>query len=327
MAKPKVLVTAATVSDLAQNLLRAGGADLIFMPGTIDEAALLAALARDDIAAILLRGSPPLTGRVLAAASDLKIIAKHGAGVDSVDIAAATRRGIAVMVANGANADAVAEHALALMLSLSRELPRFDRDVRSGAWRNLDQFTRDFSARTVGIVGYGQIGERTARLAQACGARVVIHTRSAITPPAGMTYEPALDRLLETVDIVSLHCPLTDQTRGLIGAAQLARMKPGALLINTARGPVIDEAALVAALKSGKLAGAALDTFAVEPPDPVHPLFTLPNVLVTPHIAAATTGAMARMGTIAANTIISYLRGEVHDARYFLNPEVVPRGR
>ena len=327
MAKPKVLVTAATVSDLAQNLLRAGGADLIFMPGTIDEAALLAALARDDIAAILLRGSPPLTGRVLAAASDLKIIAKHGAGVDSVDIAAATRRGIAVMVANGANADAVAEHALALMLSLSRELPRFDRDVRSGAWRNLDQFTRDFSARTVGIVGYGQIGERTARLAQACGARVVIHTRSAITPPAGMTYEPALDRLLETVDIVSLHCPLTDQTRGLIGAAQLARMKPGALLINTARGPVIDEAALVAALKSGKLAGAALDTFAVEPPDPVHPLFTLPNVLVTPHIAAATTGAMARMGTIAANNILCWLRGEVHDARNFLNPEVVPRGR
>lgn len=327
MAKPKVLVTAATVSDLAQNLLRAGGADLIFMPGTIDEAALLAALARDDIAAILLRGSPPLTGRVLAAAPDLKIIAKHGAGVDSVDIAAATRRGIAVMVANGANADAVAEHALALMLSLSRELPRFDRDVRSGAWRNLDQFTRDFSARTVGIVGYGQIGERTARLAQACGARVVIHSRSAITPPAGMTYEHDLDRLLETVDIVSLHCPLTDQTRGLIGAAQLARMKPDALLINTARGPVIDETALVAALKSGKLAGAALDTFAVEPPDPVHPLFTLPNVLVTPHIAAATTGAMARMGTIAANNILCWLRGEVHDARNFLNPEVVPRGR
>lgn len=327
MAKPKVLVTAATVSDLAQNLLRAGGADLIFMPGTIDEAALLAALARDDIAAILLRGSPPLTDRVLAAAPGLKIIAKHGAGVDSVDIAAATRRGIAVMVANGANADAVAEHALALMLSLSRELPRFDRDVRSGAWRNLDQFTRDFRARTVGIIGYGQIGERTARLAQACGARVVIHSRSAITPPAGMTYEPVLDRLLETVDIVSLHCPLTEQTRGLIGAAQLARMKPDALLINTARGPVIDEAALVAALNSGKPAGAALDTFAVEPPDPVHPLFTLPNVLVTPHIAAATTGAMARMGTIAANNILCWLRGEVHDARNFLNPEVVPRGR
>ncbi len=327
MNKPMVLVTAATVSDLAQNLLREGGADMVFMPGTIDEAALMAAFTRNAIAAILLRGSPPLTDRVLAAAPNLKIIAKHGAGVDSVDIAAATLRGIAVMVANGANADAVAEHALALMLSLSRELPRFDRDVRSGAWRDLNQFTRDFSARTVGIVGYGQIGERTARLAQACGARVVIHTRSAIVPPAGMAYEADLDRLLETVDIVSLHCPLTDQTRGLIGAAQFARMKPGALLINTARGPVIDETALVAALQSGKLAGAALDTFAVEPPDPANPLFALPNVIVTPHIAAATTGAMTRMGTLAANNIICWLRGEVYDARNFLNPEIERHGR
>lgn len=327
MNKPMVLVTAATVSDLAQSLLREGGIDIVFMPGKIDEAALIAAFAHQPVSALLLRGSPPLTDRVLAAAPDLKIIAKHGAGIDSVDIAAATRRGIAVMVANGANADAVAEHALTLMLSLARELPRFDRDVRSGAWRDLNQFTRDFSARTVGIVGYGQIGERTARLAQACGAQVVIHTRSAIVPPAGMTYEPDLDRLLETVDIVSLHCPLTDQTRGLIGAAQLARMKPGALLINTARGPVIDEAALVDALKSGRLAGAALDTFAVEPPDPANPLFALPNVIVTPHIAAATTGAMVRMGTIAANNIICWLRGEVYDARNFLNPGVAPRGR
>lgn len=326
MTRPKVLVTAASVSDLAQGLLRDGGADLIFMPGNVDENALITAFSRDRIAAVLLRGSPPLNDRVLAAAADLKIIAKHGAGVDSVDIAAATRRGIAVMVANGANADAVAEHALAMMLSLSRELPRFDRDARSGAWRDLNQYTRDFSARTVGIIGYGQIGERTARLAQACGARVIIHTRSAITPPPGMSYEPDLDRLLETVDIVSLHCPLTDQTRGLIGPQQLARMRPGALLINTARGPVIDEAALVDALAGGKLAGAALDTFAVEPPDPANPLFALPNVIVTPHIAAATTGAMARMGTIAANNIICWLRGEVYDTRNFLNPDVAQPG-
>ncbi len=327
MNRPKVLVTASTVSDLAQNLLREGGADIVFMPGQIDEEALIAAFACDEIAAILLRGSPLLNERVLSVAPHLKIIAKHGAGVDSVDIAAATRRGIAVMVANGANADAVAEHALALMLSLARELPRFDRDVRSGAWRDLNQYTRDFSARTVGIVGYGQIGERTARLVQACGAQVVIHTRSAITPPTGMSYEPDLNRLLETVDIVSLHCPLTDKTRGMIGAAELARMKPGALLINTARGPVVDEAALVVALRSGRLAGAALDTYAVEPPDPAHPLFALPNVMVTPHIAAATTGAMARMGTIAANNILCWLRGEVHDARNFLNPGVAQSGR
>jgi len=327
VAKAKVLVTAATVSDLAQSLLRDGGTELVFMPGKIDEDALIAAFAREPIAAVLLRGSPPLNERVLNAAPGLKIIAKHGAGVDSVDIAAATCRGIAVMVANGANADAVAEHALALMLALSRELPKYERDARSGAWRDLNRFTRDFSSRTVGIVGYGQIGERTARLAQTCGAKVVIHSRTAITPPEGMRYEPDFDRLLGDSDIVSLHCPLTDKTRGLIGAAQLARMKPDALLINTARGPVIDEAALVRALQEGRLGGAGLDTFAVEPPDPANPLFALPNVIVTPHVAAATTGAMVRMGTIAANNIISWLRGEVYDPRNFLNPQITVHAR
>ena len=322
MSKPIVLVTAATVSDLAQNLLHEGGSDIAFMPNPVDEDALVAALSRPNVAAVLLRGSPPFTARVFAAARDLKIVAKHGAGVDSVDMASASRHGVAVMVAGGANADAVAEHALAMMLSLARELPRFDRDTRRGAWRDLNYFVRDFRVRTVGIVGYGQIGERTARLAQACGAKVVIHTRSKIPPPAGMELEPDLNRLLERADIVSLHCPLTEKTRGMIGAAQFARMKPGALLINTARGPVIDEPALVEALRSGRLAAAGLDTFAVEPPDPANPLFALPNVLVTPHIAAATTDAMVRMGTIAANNIISYLRGEVYDHRNFLNPGV-----
>lgn len=322
MSKPVVLVTAPTVSELAQGLLREGGAEIEFMPGTIDEEALLRALSGGRVAAVLLRGSPPLTARVLEAARGLKIIAKHGAGVDSVDIAAATRQGIAVMVAGGANADAVAEHALAMMLALVRELPRFDRGTRQGEWRDLNHFTRDFRERTVGIVGFGQIGERTARLAQACGAQVLVHTRSAVALPEGMAREAELDRLLERADIISLHCPLTEKTRGLMGAAQFARMKPGAILVNTARGPVVDEAALVAALRSGRLAAAGLDTYAVEPPDPANPLFALPNVIVTPHIAAATTQAMVRMGTIAANNIISWLRGEVYDRRNLLNPAV-----
>lgn len=325
MGKPVVLVTAATVSELAQKLLREGGADIEFMPGAVDEDALVAALAQRNVAAVLLRGSPPLTERVFAAARGLKIVAKHGAGVDSVDLASATRHGIAVMVAGGANADAVAEHALTLMLCLSREIPRFDRETRRGAWRDLKHFTREFHTLTVGIVGYGQIGERTARLVRACGAQVLVHTRSNPVLPPGMSVEPDIDRLLERVDVLSLHCPLTEKTRGMIGAAQFARMKPGAFVVNTARGPVIDEPALVEALKSGKIAGAGLDTFAVEPPDAANPLFALPNVLVTPHIAAATTDAMVRMGTIAASNIISYLNGEVYEKRNFLNPEVFGR--
>lgn len=323
MSKPLVLVTASSVSDLAQNLLREGGAELVFMPDKVDEGLLLEALVRHQPAAVLLRGSPPFTARVLDAAKGLRIIAKHGAGVDSVDIAAATRCGVAVMVAGGANADAVAEHALTLMLALCRELPRFDRETRAGTWRNLHHFTRDFRARTVGIVGYGQIGERTAKLVHACGAAVVIHNRSVVTPAEGMRFEPDLDCFLESVDIISLHCPLTDKTRGLIGVRQFARMKPGSILINTARGPVVDEAALIAALQSGRLAGAGLDTFAVEPPGADHPLYAFSNVILTPHIAAATTEAMTRMGTIAASNILCWLRGEVHDQRNFLNPQIL----
>lgn len=322
LGKTVVLVTAATVSELAQKRLREGGADIEFMTGLVDEDAMVTALSRGNIAAVLLRGSPPLTERVFAAARGLKIVAKHGAGVDSVDMASATRHGIAVMVAGGANADAVAEHALTLMLCLAREVPRFDRETRRGAWRDLKHFTREFHTLTVGIVGYGQIGERTAKLVQACGAQVMVHTRSKPKLPEGMALEPDLDRLLERVDILSLHCPLTDKTRGMIGAAQFARMKPGAFVVNTARGPVIDEPALVEALQRGIIAGAGLDTFAAEPPDAANPLFALPNVLVTPHIAAATTDAMVRMGTIAAANIISYLRGEVYEKRNFLNPQV-----
>lgn len=320
MSKFTVLVTSTTVSEQAQKLLRDAGADIVFMRGQVNEEALLREFSRAKIDAVLLRGPAPLTASVLAAAKDLKIISKNGAGVDSVDMKYATQRGIALMVANGANAGAVAEHALALMLCLAREVPRFDRELRQGVWKDPGYLVRDFRGRTVGIVGYGQIGQRTARLVHACGAHVVINSRSRAEPPQGMAVEDNLDRLLGRVDILSLHCPLTDKTRGMIGAPQLQLMQPGALIINTARGKLIDEAALIAALKSGRLAGAGLDTFAIEPPAPDNPLFSLPNVICTPHIASSTTDASVQMGIIAANNIISYLRGEIYDARNFLNP-------
>lgn len=325
MSKPAVLVTSTTVSEQAQKILRDAGADVVFMENPIDEKALLSEFSRRKITAVLLRGPAPFTPSVLAAAKDLKIISKHGAGVDSVDIESATARGVALMVTNGSNADAVAEHALALMLCLVREVPRFDRELRKGVWKNPRYLVRDFRSRTVGIVGYGQIGQKTARLAGACGANVVIYSRTRAVPPQGMEWEANLDRLLSRVDILSLHCPLTDQTKGMIGEKQLQRMKPGALIINTARGKLIDEPALIAALKSGRLSGAGLDTFAVEPPDPGNPLFSLPNVICTPHIASSTMDAANQMGAIAASNIVSYLRGEIYDARNFLNPAVFKR--
>ena len=322
MTQPTVLVTGATVAQQAQKLLRDAGLDIVFMDTTTNEQSVLAELSRRTVPAVLLRGPAPFTPKVFAAAKDLKIISKHGVGIDSVDLESATAHGVAVMITSGTNAGAVAEHALALMFALVRELPRFDRELRKGIWKNQNYLVRDFRDRTVGIVGYGQIGQKTAALASACGANVVLHSRTRGEPPPGMEWEDDLGRLLARADIVSLHCPLTDKTRGFIGAKQFALMKPGSLIINTSRGKLIDEPALIDALKSGPLAGAGLDTFAVEPPDPANPLFALPNLLCTPHISSATTHAVAQMGVIAAHNIVSYLRGEVYDPRNFINPAV-----
>jgi D-3-phosphoglycerate dehydrogenase len=322
MSKPLVLVTAPTVSEQAQRLLREAGIDIAFMDNPVNEAALTAALKQRKTDAVMLRGPAPFTPSVLAAANDLKIISKHGVGIDSVDMQSASARGIAVMFAGGANADAVAEHALSLMLCLARELPQFDHALRKGVWKDQGYVFRDFRDRTVGIVGYGQIGRRAAQLVRACGAKVVVHSRSRAETPPGIEWEENLEHLLGRVDILSLHCPLTPQTRGMIGKKQLQQMKSDAIIINTARGNLIDEVALVAALGAGQLAGAGLDTFALEPPDPRNPLFALTNVICTPHIAAATADAALRMGTIASNNIISYLRGEIYDASNFLTPAV-----
>jgi len=264
-----------------------------------------------------------LTKKVIDAAKHLKIIAKHGVGVDSVDIEAATARGIVVVTAGDANADAVAEQAIMFMLALARELPRYHRGLREGKWEKGARVGREFRGRTVGIVGYGQIGSRTARLARALGANVVLFSRSRINDPEGMEVEDNFERLLGRVDILSLHCPLTDKTRGMIGEQELRTMKPTALLINTSRGQVIDETALIDALKNGRLAGAGLDTFAEEPTDPKNSLIFLDNVLCTPHVSVLTEEAMARMGTAAANNIVGYIQRGVCSTANVVNPAVL----
>src|SRR5688572_23272354 len=256
MTKPLVLVTAPGLVEQAKDILLAGGADIAYMPYPITEDSLVSHLSGRPVDAVVMRGSVPFTRRVIDAPAKLKIIARHGVGYDTVDLAAATERGIAVMVPKGANADAVAEHALALMLSLARELPRFGRDLRQGKWKDPQALGKGFRSRVVGILGFGEIGRKAAALASACGARVVAHTRTRIENlPPGIEAEADFDRFLSRVDILSLHCPTTDTTRGLIGEKAIATMKEGAIIINTARGAIVDEAALVAALKSGKLAG------------------------------------------------------------------------
>lgn len=302
-----VLVTAEHWAPEAQAMVRAAGGQIHFMAEPITETRLAERLAQTGAQALVLRGSRPVTASVLRAAPALRIVAKNGAGVDSVDIEAARAQGVAVAVALAANAPAVAEHALALMLALVRQLPQLDRQVRDGGWPGSNWQGRDFRGATVGIVGYGAIGRATAQLAEAVGAKVLV------LRPAGQAdgfdCEPDLHRLLPQVDILSLHCPLTERTRGLIGEPELALLRPGSLLVNTARGPVVDEAALLAALQSGHLAGAGLDTFDTEPLPQGHPLTRLPQVLLTPHVAGVTRQAALRVATLTAANIVDHLAG------------------
>ncbi|MBS0294135.1 MAG: hydroxyacid dehydrogenase [Proteobacteria bacterium] len=303
-----VLVTAEHWASEAQTLVQAAGGHVHFMFEPINEDSLAQRLAQTGAQALVLRGSKPVTARVLQAAPALRIVAKNGAGVDSVDLDAARAQGVCVAVALAANAPAVAEHALALMLALVRQLPQLDAQVRAGGWAGSGWQGRDFRGSTVGIVGYGAIGRATAQLAAALGARVLV------LRPAGQAdgfdCEPDLHRLLPQLDILSLHCPLSERTRGLIGARELALLRPGSLLVNTARGPVVDESALLAALQGGHLGGAGLDTFDSEPLPQGHPFTRLPQVILTPHVAGVTRQAALRVATLTATNIVDHLAGK-----------------
>ena len=300
-----VLVTAAHWAPEAQAQVQAAGGQIHFMAEPITEDHLITRLQETGAQVLLVRGIKPVSARVLQAAPALRLVAKNGAGVDGIDLDAARARGVAV--APGANARAVAEHAVAMMLSLTRQLPLLDRMVRAGQWAPSTWQGRDFRDATVGIIGYGAIGKGTAQLAAALGARVLV-----LRPHGqadGFATEPDLHQFLPQVNILSLHCPLTERTRGLIGARELALLPQGSILINTARGPVVNEAALINAMQTGHLEGAGLDTFDTEPLPAGHPLAQLPNALLTPHVAGVTQGASLRVSTITAQNIVDHLTG------------------
>ncbi|WP_078307304.1 MULTISPECIES: 2-hydroxyacid dehydrogenase [unclassified Mycobacterium] len=236
----------------------------------------------------------PLSADDVAKGERLRLIHKFGAGVNTIALDAASAQGVAVANMPGANAPSVAEGTLLLMLAALRQLPRLDRAIRAGrGWptdQSLGDTVRDIGSCTVGLVGYGNIAKTLERILLAMGATVV-HTSTRDDGSAGWR---SLDDLLTSSDIVSLHLPLTDASSGLLDAAALARMKPGSVLVNTSRGAVVDEAALVAALRQGPLGAAGLDVFAQEPISPENPLLTLPNVVLTPHVTWFTADTMTR---------------------------------
>ncbi len=263
-----------------------------------------------------------LAAAAMAAAPALRLVVVHGVGHDRVDLAEATARGIAVCNTPAANARSVAEHAIATTLALARRLREADALVRAGRFEERYRLRiDDLRGKTLGLVGAGRIGLATAALARGFRMRVLAYSPS--VAPARLArrgIEPSADlgRLLEAADVVSLHARLRPETRGLIGAAELARMRPTALLVNTARGALVDEAALVAALARRQIAGAALDVFASEPVPADHPLLALDNVLLTPHVAGASEQALAATAEAVAAAILRAERGR--RPAHLLNP-------
>jgi D-3-phosphoglycerate dehydrogenase len=250
----------------------------------------------------------------LEASKDMKVVTRIGVGYDAVDVPALSRRKVPLMVAGSANSPSVAEQALFMMLTLAKRAVELHTLVKDGAWATrLGKLPYDLFGKTVLILGFGRIGSRTAKRCLAMEMNVLVYDPykpAAEIKAAGCEPVTDLDTVLPRADFVSIHCPKTPETVGLFNAARLKLMKPAAYLINTARGGIVVEAALYDALKSGKLAGAGLDVFELEPPPLGHSLFELPNVIIAPHVAGVTREAVERMSEQTARNILSVLDGE-----------------
>ncbi|GAB4258721.1 MAG: phosphoglycerate dehydrogenase [Methylomicrobium sp.] len=266
--------------------------------------------------ALLVRSDTKVTEKVLKAASRLKVVGRAGIGVDNVDLTAATEQGVIVMNTPDANATTTAELAIAHLLSLSRHLPNADRSVRAGKWERSKLVGSEVAHKRLSILGFGTIGRIVAQRARGLGMNVVAYDPF-VTPEIFENYgvkSVDLDELIETADYLTLHCPLIEKTRGIIGRNELARMKSSAMLINCARGGLVDEAALYEALKNRDIAGAALDVYEHEPPVN-SPLLTLDNIVLTPHLGASTSEAQVAVSVEIARQVVTYLHtGEAVNA-------------
>ena len=288
--------------DLDLGALREASGNLVLYDSIEAQSA-----ARIRDADVVLLNKLELTRELLSGAPRLKLVALAATGTNNVDLIAARELGIAVCNVRAYCTASVVQHVWGLILSLTQHVDQFSRLSKDGSWARdeakavLSHPIRELHGRTFGVIGWGELGRGTARIAEAFGMRVVIANRPGAPPERGRV---PLDELLTTADIVSLHCPLTDATRGLIGARELNLMKPDALLINTARGALIDGAALAAALKAGRLGGAGIDVLPQEPPQSGEPLLDsqIPNLMLTPHIAWAAREARQRcIDEMAAN--------------------------
>jgi len=319
----KILVTdyAWPSLDIERRLLAEVGAELL-VAETGEEAELVGLAPQ---AAGVLTNWKRVTPAVLEAAPDCRIVSRYGVGVDNIAVAHATTLGIPVTNVPDYCFEEVSDHAMALLLACARKVVKFANSTRAGQWDvKLGRPLPRLREQTLGIVGYGYIGRALAPKAAGFGLRVLVYSPRA-TPESVLPHEWTndLQRLLRESDYVSLHVPLTEATRGMINHDTLRQMKPTAFLINTSRGPVIDEAALAEAVRANVIAGAALDVLSQEPGDPAHPLFGLENVIITPHAAFYSESAIEELQHKAAGRVVQALKGE--QPSNIINPEVVGR--
>lgn len=319
----QILVTAPRLAPAGLAVLQQAGCTVRFLQDANSAAEVEALMASTPFDAVISR-TVDLSAAAIAACPSLQVISKHGVGVSNIAVDAATRQGVPVYVTPGANAASVAELTLGLMFAAARRIALLDRELRAGRWTRA-QDGLQLGGRRLGLVGFGQVGQRVARAAQALGMEVHAFDPmlQGASPVAGVQLHASLESLLPASDVLSLHVPLTRATRNLIDAKAFDLLPPGALLVNTARGEVVDEPELIARLADGRLAGAGLDTMASEPLPAGHALAQLPTVVLTPHVGGSTAAALSAMAEGAARNVLGYLQGQRPDARSCVNPEVL----
>lgn len=301
--KPAILVTAADLAPEALALL--GDFDVVYAGKTPSEDDVVALCRTHNPIAIIVRYSK-VGAAAMDAAPALRVISKHGSGTDTIDKAAAAQRGIDVVAAVGVNAAAVAEQALALLMSCAKSVVALDARMRGGHWDKSTHKSVELAGKTIGLIGLGAIGQRMAAVAHGMDMRVIGFDPYAQNLPAYVERVP-LERIWKDADAISLHCPLTDDNRGMVNAATLAQCRPGVILVNTARGGLVDEDALLAAVRSGQVMAAGLDSFATEPMAAGHPFQEEPRIILSPHIGGVTSAAYVNMGMAAVRNILAVL--------------------
>ena len=302
--RPAILVTAADLAPQALALLT--DFDIVYAGKTPSEQDIVSLCQQHDPVAIIVRYGK-VGAEAIHAAPSLRVISKHGSGTDTIDKVAATARHVEVRAALGANAAAVAEQAMALLLACAKSVPALNARMHSGHWDKATHKSVELAGRTIGLIGLGAIGQRFARMAKALDMRVIGFDPYASKVPADIEVVD-LDTLWRESDAISLHCPLTDDNRGLLNRETLARCKPGVLIVNTARGGLVDEAALLDAVRSGHVASAGLDSFAMEPMVADHPFRDEDRIILSPHIGGVTADAYVKMGLAASENLLAVLR-------------------